>query len=295
MRGFCFLLLLTLPWISVAMDTVRVNSVVQLLDSIQSDRLLIIEPGQYSFSDAPVYSALDKSKVHKDVPFATNVRYSSGEGVTLYMIKNVIIRGGGEGADATILQTSDMDDGVLTVLGCENVHLENLSMTHDPSAPGSPEGGIFKISQSTSVSMKDCSLYGRGGVGLTTWRSKGITVTGTTISHCSYGIVDMRDCWTIRFKNCHFTENKACQALWYMSGCTDVKVEGCEYLDNHKRQSRNCVSGRLFTLSRCEMVSFSGNVVRGNECDYLGDAESVRLINSTNELKRNKFVQLSAK
>lgn len=277
-----------------AMDTVRVHTVQQFFDSVQSDRLVLIEPGTYDFTEHPLLKVLDQSRVHKDLLLAPNVRYTSEEGVTLYMVKNIRIVGAGSEPGATIFVSPFLTDEVLTLLGCQQIQLENLRLTHSVDAPGAIKRGLLKVSQSTEVHLKKCELLGRASVGLTAWRSKDIHVESTIISSCSYGIVDLRDSWTLRFNACTFKENKACQVFWLMSGCTDVQVKGCDFNENIKRDSRGCESSRLFSLTRCEMVLIENNTIRGNECDFMGESEAVRIVNSTNELKRNKFASLSS-
>jgi len=294
MRVLLFIFCIGLHSTIHAMDTVRVQTVIQFFDSIQSDRLILIEPGVYDVTNHPLLQTLDQSRVYKDLQLGQNVRYSSEEGVTVYMVKNIRIEGLGSSPSATVFTSSFLGDEVLTLLGCEKIQLENIQLTHSADAPGAIKGGLLKISQSTDVSVKNCELIGRASVGLTSWRSKDIQVNTTLISACSYGIVDLRDSWTLRFETCTFKENKACQFFWLMSGCTDVQIRDSEFNENIKRGTRSCENSGLFSFTRCEMVLFENNSIKGNECDYMGDREVVRIVNSTNELKRNKFVNHSS-
>ncbi|OFZ15324.1 MAG: hypothetical protein A3D92_21325 [Bacteroidetes bacterium RIFCSPHIGHO2_02_FULL_44_7] len=277
-----------------AMDTVRVQTVIQFFDSLQSDRLILLEPGIYDFTKHLQLETLDQSRVHKDLVLGPNIRYSSEDGVTLYMAKNIRIVGMGSNPSSTIFTSSFLGDEVLTLLGCQHIRIENIQLTHSADASGTIKGGLLKVSQSTDVNVKNCELLGRASVGLTSWRSKDLHIHSTLISACSYGIVDLKDSWTLRFEACIFKENKACQYFWLMSGCTDVQIQTCEFNDNIKRGNRNCEDSRLFSFARCEMVLFENNSIKGNECDYMGDREVMRIANSTNELKRNKFVNISS-
>jgi hypothetical protein len=277
-----------------AMDTVRVNSVIQLVDSLRSDCHFIIEPGKYSLSQHPGIRDLSPEQEHKDVVLGSHVRYSSGEGLTFYLLKNVRIEGGGSAASETVLETVRMSDEVLTLLGCENVTLKNLRFTHDPTGEGNIKGGLLKVSQSNSIRMEACELIGRASVGLSTWRSKKIDIENSRVENCSYGICDLRDSWTVRVNGCTFASNKSCQQMWLMSGCTDVKILANTFMDNVQRESKSCEGCHMFKFSRCEIVSIENNVLKGNECEFLGNGEVNRLMTPSNDIKKNKFEKLSS-
>lgn len=277
-----------------AMDTVRVNSVVQLVDSLRSDCLFILEQGTYALSDHPIIQSLSVEQAHKDVTLSKHARYTSGEGFTLYLLKNVRIEGDGNEPSQTILETSRLTDEVISVLGCENVSLKNLRFTHNANAEGNIKGGLVKVSQSTSVHLDHCELIGRAAVGLSSWRSKKIELSNSKIESCSYGICDFKDSWTIRVNSCSFTSNKSCQQFWLMSGCTDVKIQQNEFVDNTQRESRSCEGCHFFKFLRCEMVSIENNLLKGNACDFLGDSEANRLLTESNDTKKNKFGKLSS-
>lgn len=294
MRVLLVFFCLGLHPILCAMDTVRVQNVQQLFDSIQSDRLVLIEPGIYDFTNHHLLQTLDQSRVHKDLVLAPNVHYTSEEGVTVYKVKNIRFVGLGVSPSATIFVSSFLSDEVLTVLGCQQVQLENVQLTHNADAAGSIKGGLLKISQSTDVRVKNCELVGRASVGLTLWRSKDVYLNSAVVSTCSYGIADLRDSWTIRIEACQFKENKGCQHMWYMSGCTDVQISGCLFTDNVKRASSNCESCKMFSFVRSEMISMMNNILKGNACDYLGNSEAARVLGSTNDIKKNKFESLTS-
>lgn len=277
-----------------AMDTVRVATVRQFVDSLRSDCIFILEPGTYNVSEHPSIAGLDPKREYKDVEITPVVRYSSGAGLTLYSLSNVRITTDSEIHGVVTIASSDMDDDVLTLLGCSNVRIEHLQFTHDPAAVGAPKGGLLNVSQSGKIQLLGCALTGRAAVGFSAWRCKEISVTGSSVNACSYGIADVRDCWTIRFEKCTFTENKTCQHLWYMSGCTDVQVNNCVFENNRVRESGNCEDARFFMFSRCEMVKVENNSFRSNECTYFGDAEVSRIVSDSNEMKRNRFAKLSS-
>ena len=289
MKNVLLLVLLCQFFGSLAMDTVTVNSAQQFIDSVQSDRLIFLQPGIYNLSTITQLETIDLSKKNTDLPLTSSVAFTTGDGVIIKQVNNLKIVGLGEKPEDCVIQTSNLSDDALIFLGCTNINLKNIKATHDPEMEGSSQGGIITINQCEGVQMDNNVFSGKAAVGLRIFRSKNITITNTTVTGCSELTVDFKDSWTLKLNNCLFEENRICSVFWSMIRCTDVKVENCTFADNIQRVSRNCQNSKLFTVLRCEMVSFSGNSSRGNECNYFGDSEAVRIIEPTNAFKRNKF------
>lgn len=274
---------------SLAMDTVTVNSAQQFIDSIQSDRLILLQPGIYNLSTVSQLETVDFSKKSTDMPLTPNVAFTTGEGIIIKQVNNLKIVGLGDKPVDCVIQTGNLSDDVLTFLGCTKVHIDNLEAMHDPSVQGNCQGGIVTINQCTGIAMDNSLLSGVAAVGLRIFRSKNISFTNSSVSGCSELTVDLKDSWTLKITNCLFENNRICSVLWSMIRCTDVLVENNTFADNIQRDSRNCQNSKLFTVLRCEMTNFSGNTIRGNECTYFGDSEAVRMIEPSSVLKRNKF------
>jgi len=286
-----YTLVLGLSFTTSAMDTVTVHTAEQLIDSIQSNRLILLEPGVYDVSLAPQISKLNLEKELRDAPVTESLLYSSGVGIVFNQVKNVTIKGLGETPDLNQLVTGNPNDYVFAFLGCVNIRLVNLEAQYDVNKSGKRKAGSWLFNQCNGVDIENNKLT-RGVVGITARRSKNITVTNSSISECSSGIVDLKDSWSVKFGNCIFQNNWACQSMWTMSRCTDVAVEDCIFTENKRKESRSCNHGKMFTISRCEMVVFKGNTIKGNNCPYLGDSETVKLITANNVMKRNKFIAM---
>jgi parallel beta-helix repeat protein len=291
MRKIICALVIGLSFTTSAMDTVTVHTAEQLIDSIQSNRLILLEPGIYDVSLAPQLSKLALDKDLKDVSVTESLLYTSGVGIVFNQVKNVTIKGLGETPDLNKLVTGNPNDYVFAFLGCVNIRLVNLEAQYDVNKGGKRKAGSWLFSQCNGVDIENNRMT-RGLVGITAKRSKNITVTNSTITECSSGIVNFKDSWSVKFGNCTFQDNWACQSMWTMSRCTDVAVENCVFTENKRKDSRNCNNGKMFTISRCEMVVFSGNTIKGNHCPYLGDSETVKLITANNVMKRNKFIAM---
>ena len=291
MKNILSALLVCLSFTTSAMDTVSVNTVQQLIDSIQSDRLILLQPGVYDVSSILQLSEVDIEANQQNVLLTKALFYSSGMGIVVKQVKNLTIQGTGETHELNELITTMENDFVLSFFGCSNIRLLNLTAQYDRTKEGSRKGGSWFINQCTGVKIER-NLLARGNVGLKVSRSKNISMINSIISECSSGVVELQESWSIRFDNCKFNKNRACHAVWSMKRCTDVQIENSVFEENERKSSSRCNSGKMFSVSRCEMVVIKGNSIKSNDLQYLGDSETVRQITSKNVIKRNKFIAM---
>lgn len=289
MRTLLLLVYLTVNLIVSAADTVIVSNVQQLIDSIQSNRVLILESGEYHLNEYPAFNGAVIASKGNEIPLASNVSYSNGEGITIRSVENLTIKGKDGNKELVHIVGSVLEDYVFTVFNSSAISFVDISLTHDESVNGTISGGLIKIQQSNSIRVSNCDLLGRASNGVFCWRSKDIVLSNCTIQNCSYGIVDLRDSWTIKFNDCSFVNNKTCQNAWYMSGCIDVKVINSSFEDNHSRESHICERTKMFSFVRCQSVEFMNNQMKGNEFNYLGEPETIQIVSLNSDLKKNKF------
>lgn len=289
MKTLLQIVILCLGVHSFAADTVRVYNVQQLLDSIRSNRVLLLESGRYDLSTHSNLVDISKENEAKELPVAAFVSYSSGDGITIRAVQNVKIEGTSRVAEDVMIVGGRLEDYVINVFNSSRISFHNITFTHDESVDGTISGGAVKIQHSNTIKFENCILTGRAANGLFCWRSKDIVMVNSTISNCSYGIVDLRDSWSLKFMNCNFLDNRTCQTAWYMSGCVDVKIKSCLFEGNHSRESHVCERTKMFSFVRCEMIEFNNNDLKGNEFALLGDAATEKVITATTDIKKNKF------
>ena len=291
MKKILSALVVCLSFTTTAMDTVTVNTVQQLVDSIQSNRLILLEPGVYDLSSAPQLEQVDLTDSPLNIPITDHLVYSADIGIIVNQVKNLTMRGLGETRHLNELITGIETDCVLSFSGCSNIKLVNLTVQYDPAKSGNRKGGSWLFSQCTDVHIENNALA-RGDVGLEVLRSKNVVVTNSTVSECSSGTVQLRESWSVHFSNCTFNNNRACHSMWSMNRCTDVRIENNIFTGNERKGSRKCDTGKMFSVSRCEMLVIKGNTIKGNDFQYLGDSETVRQITADNLVKRNKFTAM---
>ncbi|GEM_PF-5102180 len=293
MKKILFILFSCYSFSAMAMDTVTVNTVEQLLDSIQSNRLILVEPGIYDLSESLHFSQLNKSESLLDEPLGPNTFYTSDVGVIVNQVKNMTISGLGETMELSQFITGLESDNVLSFSGCSNIKLVNLTLQYDPTKSGNRKGGALYLNQCSNIKAENVKMA-RGEVGLSIVRSKGIEINQGLITECSSGTVWLIESWSVKVLESTIEGNRACASMWKMVRCTDVKIRGNTFLNNRKKESRKCANGKMFAVSRCEILVIKGNTIKGNDFQYLGDSETVRKIQSDNFMKRNKFVAMIA-
>lgn len=262
-------------------DTVHVATSAELLNEIASDKVIMLDPGVYNIS------ATDPTLIQNQ-----QVVYSNENGYTAKGVKNLIIEGIGTSAEDVSITSSNVKQHVLGFLGCADVVLKNISGAHDNIPEDNEMAEIWLFNQCSRIKVQNNTLNS-GSVGIKVTRCKEVELSGSKINQCVQGFIDLVDSWTLRIMNNQFTDNSACSAFWFMSGCMDVRVEDCLIENNVFEVSHNCRASKLFAISRSEMVIFQNNIIRNNETRYLGTAEATRLIQSNNTLKRNKFKEMS--
>ena len=237
----------------LAYDTVRVESSIQFINSIASNRVIYLTPSKYELS------GMDKSNV-VDSAAATHVEFGEDGSIIIKGVKNLEIFGAGNEPKDVTLSSYLRSAYVLAFYGCANVEIINLTAEHSDQGIDEYEGGIWSFNQCSRMTVSNNKLR-KGKVGIRASRCKEITVKDSKIDHCSNGIVELIDSWTIRFGNCTFSENIGCSSFWYMTGCMDVLVENSVFEENTFKVSRNCRSSKLISITRSEMVFFKNNII----------------------------------
>lgn len=291
MKSLFTLTFIALTHVIFAMDTLRVESADQFLDALASDHLVLLAPGNYDLSSASVLSAIENSK-QENTELTENLFYSSSSGLTVKGVKNMKILGTGNGSNDVVISSSQPENYILTFLGCSNIEISNVRGQHGALENEEYGSGIWFFNQCSRVTVSNNDLR-NGKVGVRVSRSKEFTMKNTKISECNSGFVEFIDSWTLRVGNCTFADNIACDHFWYMTGCMDILVENSSFENNVFKVNRNCKSSKLFSITRSEMVFFKNNAIKNNETRYLGNSEAVRLLQSANEIKRNKFKDLA--
>ena len=199
-------------------DTVTVGSARELLNSIQSNRKIILKEGFYDFSDIPA-KAIDNRYV--------KMEYDDGP----YEVKNAayLCLEAQDGADVEF-SISEAYNPVFSFDGGRYITLRGITAGHNVE-PGYCSGSVLNFKYADHVSVDKCSLYGSGTYGVETMYTGNISVTDTDIYECTYGLVSMSDGYGAEFKNCTMRDSSDLSML-YIHGMEDTLFEGCTFSNN---------------------------------------------------------------
>jgi uncharacterized protein YecT (DUF1311 family) len=237
-------------------DTVTVSNEVDLLNSMQNNRKIIVESGKYNFS------TMDRSKV-------TNTRISENYG-TLQVngVSNLGIEAA-PGAKVEFL-IDEPYDPVMSFNNGGNITVRGLTCGHNVE-PGYCSGSVLYFESISGVTVDKCNLYGSGTYGIETMYTSNINVTDTDIYECTYGLVSMTNGSSATFKNCTMRDSSELSMI-YISSVYDVLFEDCTFSGNRadaydtcyfvqldeydKATFRNCkfIDNKFYTFSNREVT-----------------------------------------
>lgn len=175
---------------NVPEEHIVARTVDELIAAIGSDRVVQLPDGEFKLTDARSYGGDTGSEF---------VRWRDcGDGYELVLenVENLYLVGHGQGN--TRIVTEPRYANVLHFAWCENVNLVSLTAGHTP-APGYCAGGVLYFENADGMNVTDCDLYGCGTLGIEAVSCRRVTATDTVIRECSYGAVEARSCFDVRF------------------------------------------------------------------------------------------------
>ncbi len=226
--------------IKKSIKTKRAASASDILNAIESDCEIIVEPGEYLLTGAE----FDNKNV-------TASEVYDGEEYIFSNISNLTIRTE-DGEHATIT-VSPRYANVMTFENCGNITLKGLTLGHTIEE-GFCTGGVLNFINSSNVNIDMCNMYGCGIYGIMADGLNALNVTNSEIYECTDGIMNIRnvksavfdnvkmhdcgefglivtlDCESVEFTNCEIYENRG-STLFYQSN-SNVSVKNSKIHDN---------------------------------------------------------------
>jgi len=226
---------------------IHVSTARELLETIGSDKEILIEPGVYDLSAAA--KELYNEDQWYDMPLYL---YDGGDAVEVAVdhVDNLVIRGSARGK--VELTTPGEYCDVLRFEGCTNVTLANVTMGHSGTV-GVCTGDVVETFNCKDITLEDLDLYGCGAYAVTVTSSTGVHMNGCTLRECSYGALaaysstdvqldgctlrDNTECYyvidglrsQIDFKDCTLSGNEANWSIFSESGNSILAFEGCTF------------------------------------------------------------------
>ncbi|MBO4336765.1 MAG: right-handed parallel beta-helix repeat-containing protein, partial [Lachnospiraceae bacterium] len=226
-------------------DTVTVSDATELLNSIQNNRKVILEAGEYNLSK------VNEADIKNDA-YKGEYSYYSVSGISNFCIEAK------EGADVSVV-IDDPYEAVLSFESGSNITLRNLTVGHKVEK-GYCSGSVVRFSGITGINIDKCNLYGSGTYGIEADSSSYMEVTDSDIYECTYGLVDLSNISTVHFKDCKLRDSED-MSMIVLDSAYDVIFENCSFTGN------NCAYDSNYFIQKAEYddVTFKGCEFNDNQ------------------------------
>ena len=166
--------------------------------------------------------------VKKDIsnkPIIVSESCNDGQQLTLKHFEGLTIRGERNSS----IEVDPRYAFCLNFYDCFDCRVENLTIGH--TEYGYCDGGVIGFEGGRNNIISDCDLYGCGTFGIVGRSLGNARVKRTKIHHCTYGIMDLYDCWNLTFEDCDFFSNKE-NPLISNGSSLNTTFRGCRIYDN---------------------------------------------------------------
>jgi len=236
------------PGAAVAINTIKVSNAYDFLEALGSNRVIEMESGEYNLSEWDPY-LVGGSTVILAEGVSWSEKYDGGE-LTLKGIKNLTIRGSGEGRGSEIV-VEPRYSFVMKFIECSDIVMEAFEAGH--SKGGYCDGGVFGFENSSRITISYLGMYGCGTVGLELSNVSDMNVVNSRIFECTYHIMTVNGGKNITFRNCSFYDNQEF-TLISVNGTGNMSFTNCKF--NNNRGEMFAVRKTTVTVSNS---TFSGN------------------------------------
>ncbi|MFZ5987585.1 MAG: stalk domain-containing protein [Bacillota bacterium] len=252
--------------VNTGYNEITVSNVQELLDSIGSNRKIVLKPGRYNLSEYQDYDVSDNRHLKW---FDTH----DGKELIIYDVNNLTIEGKDYMETEISIESSYSD--VLSFKFSKGIKLKNITMGHYPDK-GYCAGDVVSLDYCTDISINNCDLYGCGTYGVSASDVSNMLMSGSIIRDCSYGIMDLRYCKNISFENNVFKDNEDLSMV-VMYSCDDISFKACSFTGN---KSLSVYSGNMFELERCGIINVNDCEFIDNNIQYLKNSDSKIMFNN---------------
>ncbi|MDR1873900.1 MAG: right-handed parallel beta-helix repeat-containing protein [Synergistaceae bacterium] len=209
----------------------KISSTLEFYEALGSDRTLVFEPGQYNLTNLDIPSKyFDKSRDGSDAKLFWDEVFDGYE-LRIKGMKNLTLRGTPtpEGGTTTDLIVNPRYAFVIHFEDCENIRIESIVAGH--SEDGECQGGVYRFTNCTGVTLDRAEMYGSGTEGLKLDNARDVSVTFSTIFDCTYDIMTVEGGGNIAFENCKFTGNREFD-LVNVAGVNGLTFDNCVFSGN---------------------------------------------------------------
>lgn len=240
-------------------EKVTVSNVTELYKAIDSGKHIVLKAGTYNVSELISENKDLKSINSLNEKLATiDGDYLSiyGESIQIKEMYNIILEGE-EGASVLIC-TEDSYAVPLEFSYCDNITLKNLTIGHEVE-PGYCSGAVVKLDSCNYMNIDKCNLYGCGTYGIEAYGTSNVKVKDTDIYECTYGGIDLYNCYDWEFNDSKIRDSKEYSILG-LNECGYIDFNRCEITNN---QSGNY--GALIDAADSYEIYFKDCTIKDNK------------------------------
>jgi len=265
-------------------DTIKVSTIDGLFEAIASNKVVLLEEGNYDISKLDVDKKTNSVKIQ---------RVESAEGG---VINNLLIISGvsnlkiiGIGKKKSKIYTPSSEVSVLSFKNCENVTLDNIDAGHKTTEL-SCIANVIDIENSENFIIKNSYLYGSGYIGIYGNNVKKLSIVKTTITECSSELLYLDNCMNTTIDSCVLSKTKG---GFTISNCLNLTISNSEISEIVQKGS---MQGDLFVHTYLFNISASANIkllkclFEGNETSYLLKSSLSINLDTETDFKDNKFI-----
>lgn len=231
---------------------VTVSNVDQLLDTIASDTVIVLEEGNYDLSKAAQYGQITGQQY-----YTWDDSYDGYE-LIIKNVTNLTIRGAG--MDLTSVNAQSRYANVITFWDCGNITLEGVTMGHTEQ-PGECSGGVLALRDCLDVTLEKVGLYGCGVLGIRAAACENILVNDCDIYDCSNSGITAEYSTGLTVCSSRIYDlgsgDFGGSGIFYLNESDNVRIEDCEIYDN-------VMQWILHESFSCENVEMVNNTFRNN-------------------------------
>ena len=233
---------------------IAANAHLNLSRVLEREELFIGERGRRWTGDA---SAI----VSKD-PLVVSESETDGRQLALVNMKNLIIKG----EQNASIEVDPRYSYCLYFINCENCEVHNLTIGHTEG--GFCSGGVIGVRGGRMTLVKDCDLYGCGTYGLDLIETSDFALMNSNIHDCTYGIMELRSCVSVKFNKCDFFSNREYTLIegWGIEG---LVFDDCRFFANWGDAPLFNLDNTFYMMG-CQVYHPSANLGTMNMCEQIG-------------------------
>jgi hypothetical protein len=269
-----------------AQTTITVSTPAELLNAIESNKTIYLNPGDYDLTSA---NGVGSSNI------TWETEYDGGQ-ILISDVSNLKIIGKG---NARVL-VSPQYTWVMKFYKCNNITLENYTLGHTQG--GYCTGGVIYLDSCKNVKVSNCKMFGSGTYGMGIYSTENVTVEKCDIYKCTYGLLQLNRSKNLNFIKTRFRETGEFDLI-SITGCNSVHFKTCAFEKNGTTDTYDYSSYYFFriddsyydyyeyeqTTVTSSNITINTSSFRDNKIYYFTNDYSNILRIGDNRFERNSF------